>query len=487
MDENGNPTVAFNASSGISEQALISYISRVQYNFDERYYLIANMRADGSSRFGPNNRYGYFPSVGVSWRASREPWFPSGGIVSNLRVEASTGLSGNNRIGNYDYQAAVRRRDYVLANPTDDNPDGSQQAVGYFTGGLPNFDLEWEETTQRDFGIEVGLFDNRLNVELDYYEQITNGLLFRVPLPLVTGFGSRINNLGEIQNKGLELSIRSQPVLKENVAWTLDVNVSGNRNRVNKLGADDIPIRTANAGNGTPISWTQVGQPVGQYYGLNILGLYTPEMIDDPEVPKYPGAVVGSPFYEDGDGDGMLEALQDYVFLGNPFPDFQFGIVNLVSYDDFELRVIANGEVGSLIFDLQREFMLNTDGVFNNRREVLDRWRPGSTDFTLRAPTTTSVPSSQRYRWPNSIGVIDGTFLRISNITLTYNLRRLFANQSVFRNGSVYFGVQNALVFSEFRGNPEAARANGGTLERNINYGSYPVPRTFTLGFNVGL
>ena len=476
--QTGEPSIFFNAGTGISEQALISYFGRIEYNFDQKYYLIANLRADGSSRFGPNNKFGYFPSVGVSYRVSKEPWFPRSEVLSNLRFEGSFGRNGNNRIGNYRYQGGVGRSDYVF---------GSVATVGRAINGIPNFDLAWEETTELNVGLDIGLFNDKVNIEIDYFDQVTNGLLYGVPLPRITGFGERINNLGEIQNKGIEISIRSQPVVKERFAWTLDVNASANRNRVNQLGVDDIPIRRTNAGNGTQISWTLVGEPVGQYYGLNILGLYTQEMIDDPDVPKYPGAVVGAPFYEDGDGDGTLEAFQDYVFLGNPFPDFQFGLVSLVSFDEFSLRVIANGEVGSSIFDLQREFMLNTDGVFNNRRDVLDRWRPGSDDFTLRVPTTTSGASSRRYRWPNSVGVVDGTFLKIANVTLTYDLRKVLENQNVFQGASVYASVQNALVFSKFQGNPEVRRARVGSLERNINYGSYPVPRTFTLGFNVRL
>jgi len=469
--------IFFNGSEGISEQSLISYLGRIAYNFRERYYLTATARVDGSSRFGPNNKFATFPSVGVAWRLSEEPWLPKSDLISNLRFEASYGLSGSNSIGNYTWQGTVSNgANYVL---------GGGNADGAFLGGIPNPNLSWEETEQFDVGVEIGFLDNRLNLEVDYYRQLTEQLLYSAPLPAITGFGSFITNLGAIENKGVEIALNMQPIVTNKAVWNLNANVSFNRNEVLQLGADDLPIRGSFAGNGTPVSWTQVGAPVGQFYGLRILGLYTPELIEDPSVPKYPGAVVGAPYYVDGDGDGQLESFQDYVFIGNPFPDFTFGITNLVTYGDFELRVIASGEVGSKILDLQREFMLNTDGVFNVRDEVKDRWRPGSDDFTVRPPTTTSVTSSQRYRWPNSLGVIDGTFLKIDNVTLTYNLGKLLQNQNVLRGGSVYVSVQNALVFSEFQGNPEIRRAATGNLERNINYGSYPVPRTFTLGFNL--
>ncbi|RMG66413.1 MAG: TonB-dependent receptor, partial [Bacteroidetes bacterium] len=358
---------------------------------------------------------------------------------------------------------------------------------GAFLSDIPNPNLSWEETEQVDLGIDLSLFDNRLDLGVDLFDQQTEDLLYNAPLPTLTGFGSYLTNLGAIQNRGIEITAGGRPIRRSHVTWRIDANMSFIRNKVLQLGQDDLPIRGTFAGNGTPVSWTQVGQPVGQYYGLEILGLYTPEMLDDPSIPRYPGAVAGSPYYTDGDGDGQLESLDDYVFIGNPWPTFTYGMTHLVRWRDFELRLIMAGEVGSHIMDLQREFMLNTDGVFNMRREVLDRWRPGDTDYSLRPPTTTSAASSQRYRWPNNLAVIDGTYLKVNNVTLTYNYGRILAAKGTLRGGSIFLSIQNALVLAHFQGNPEVRRAATGSLERNINYGSYPVPRTFTLGLNMSL
>ena len=470
--------IFFSGGEGISEQALISYFGRANYSFKEKYYLTASLRVDGSSRFGPNNRFAPFPSVGGAWRISNESWFPQLDFVSNIRLEASWGKSGNNRIGNYAWQGSIAGADYVI---------GGGRAEGNFLGGIPNPNLSWEETEQLDIGIDLGLFRDRLSIGIDYFNQKTIDLLFAAPLPQITGYGSVLSNVGSIRNQGIELSISSQPVATNDLVWNLDANVSFNRNEVLQLGFENLTIRGSNAGNGTRVSITEVGQPVGQYYGLEILGLYTPEQIDDPNIPKYPGAVVGAPYYTDGDGDGILESEEDYVFIGDPWPDFTYGLTSILTYKNFQLRIIANGEVGSKIMDLSREFTLNTDGVFNVREEILNRWRPGDTDFSLRPPTTTSVPSSQRYRWPNSLGVADGTFLKISNITLNYNLSSVLDAIKFIKGGNVYFSVQNAFVFSEWVGNPEIRRANAGTLERNISYGSYPIPRTYTLGFNFNI
>lgn len=470
--------IFFNANEGIAEQSLISYIGRVQYDYAKKYYVTGSIRRDASSRFGPGLQAAVFPALGLAWRASNEPWFPKGSILNNLRVELSIGETGNNRIGNYAYQGRVSRGDYVL---------GGGQAIGRFITGLPNNLLSWETVVQTDLSVEMGFFKDRLNIEATLYDQTTNDLLIgSAPVPRISGFGGIVSNIGSLENRGVEVQVSGRPIVTDKLVWTVGLNYSANRNVLTKLGFEDTPILRTRAGNGTDVSRTIVGQTVAQYYGLNILGLYTPEMIEDPDVPKYPGAVVGSPFYEDGDGDGRLEALEDYVFLGNPYPDFTIGINSFLTYGAFTLRVVGNGEIGGSILDLRREIELNTDGVFNVRREIIDRWRPGSTDFTLRAPTTTSVPSSQRYRWPNNLSVVDGTFFRISNISLTYRLDDLLKNVEAIKGASVSFSVQNALVFSSFDGNPEVGRGTG-ALERNISYSSYPSVRTFQLGFKMNL
>lgn len=473
-----NTRIFFDGNEQVGEQALVSYIGRAQYNFDQRYYLTGSIRRDASSRFGPGRESAIFPAIALAWRPSRESWFPNNSIISDLRFEVSVGETGNNNIGDYQYQGVVGRANYIL---------GESLTPGFTVTGLPNLLLGWETVTQTDIGVELGLFENRVNVEATYYTTNTEDLLFRdTPLPRISGFGSIATNVGEIENRGVEFQVRTKPVVKDDFVWTFDFNVSVNRNEVKALGFGNTPIFNVRAGNGTTITRTIVGQPVGQYYGLQILGLFTPEQLAESGTPRYPGAVPGAPNYVDGDGDGILESQDDYVFLGDPFPDFIYGLTSFVTWKDLSLRVVGNGEQGSLIYDLAREIELNTDGVFNMRREVLDRYRPGSNDFTLRTPTTVTPQSSQRYRWPNSLSVVDGSFFRISNITLAYRLDRLLESVPAIRGASLSFAVQNAFVFSPFRGNPETGRASG-ALERSINYNTYPSVRTFTVGLNANL
>ncbi|WP_026232096.1 SusC/RagA family TonB-linked outer membrane protein [Neolewinella persica] len=471
------PRFYINGNEERRERTLIGIIGRLTYDFDKKYYVTASVRRDASSRFSAARRNAIFPALGLAWRASNEPWFPKSNILSNLRFELSVGETGSQQVDESFYQGAVSRNDYTF---------GGLNAVGFQVNRLPNNNLQWETIKQTDIGIDLGFFKDRLNVKTVFYRARNTDLLFGNPLPDITGFDSQISNLGEIKNEGIEVSIDAKPIVKSDFVWRLSANVSTNRNEIVQIGTENVPIFQTPAGNGARISRTFVGGPVGQYYGLQLLGLYTPEMIDDPNVPKYPGAVVGAPFYLDGDGDGNLEVAEDYVFLGNPLPDLNYGFSSFVTWKNWGLRINANGEVGGLIFDLRREIELNTDGVFNVRREVLNRYRPGSDDFSLRAPTTVTASPSQRYRTPTSAGVVDGTFLKISNIKLEYSFADLVSKKEFLNGLMVYGSVQNALVFSKFRGNPEVKRA-GNPFERNVAYSSYPITRTFTLGFAMQL
>ena len=477
--------IFFSTSEGLSEQALISYIGRIQYNFDEKYYLTTSIRRDGSSRFGPDNQWGVFPSAAVAYRLGKEKWFPKSDLLNDVKLEVSAGKSGNNRIGNYAWRGSIGGADYVL---------GGARVEGNAVGSLPNPFLKWEETNQLDFGLDLTLFKKKLDVEIDLYNSTTVDLLFNTTVPSVTGFGSRISNLGSIQNRGIEMSFDYKAILKQNFSWSVKGNIGINRNKVLKIGEYDRPILTIAAGNGTNAGIIQVGSPIGLFRGLKLTGLYTPEMLLDEAVPKYPGAVAGAPIYEDYNGDGQLDRNNDIQIIGNPWADFTYGLTNNFIYKDFSARIILVGSQGGQILNLAREFQHNTDkgtgdlqGVFNLDRDVLVRWRPGSEDYSLRVPTTTSVASSQRWRWPSTGGLEDGSFLKVSNITFSYNLTKLLKDVKSIKGLSLGITGQNLYYFKSFKFNPEARRASGGLLERNVYYSNYPNPTIYSLNFNLTL
>ena len=372
--------INFSTSEGIVERALISYLGRARYAFDGKYFATVAVRSDGSSRFGPDRRFATFPSASFAWAVAEEDWFPRDGLVSALRLETSLGLSGSNTVQDYRYQGPIGRGGaYVI---------GGALARGAILNEIPNPQLGWEETEQLDIGLQLGLLDGRVNFKGTYYEQTTTGLLFRTPIPNISGFGNRFDNIGEIVNRGVEFGVNAQPVRADRFVWNVDANLSVNRNEIIRLGPGEDPtLRNTPTGQGTQVSWSVVGDALGQYYGLQQIGLFTEEDLADPTVPTYPGAVVGSPRFVDGDGDGQLERgpgeIDDFVKIGDPFPDFVFGLNTSLTYGDFTLQILSHGEVGSQIFDLQKEIILNTEGVFNVERAALDRYRVGDTDFSV--------------------------------------------------------------------------------------------------------
>ena len=477
--------INFSAGESVTEQALISYLGRARYDFDNRYFATLAIRSDGSSRFGENNRFALFPSASVGWEVSAEPWFGDllGSAVSQLRLSASAGLTGSNTVADYRYQGRVGASGYVL---------GGASVRGLGLNAIPNQDLSWEENEQLDLSAKVGFADDRFVFTGTYYQQTTTGLLFDAPIPPISGFGTRFQNLGSIRNRGVEFLAVTQPVRRDKLIWNVSANVSANRGTVLALGPGDDPtLRTTRAGTGTPISWTVVGDEIGQYYGLQMIGLISPEQLADPEFARYPGARVGSPYFVDGDGDGVLERdvgdFSDFVKIGNPWPDFTFGLNTDVTYGSWGLRVSSLGEVGSEIFDLYNEIIYNTEGVFNVDRAVQNPYRFGSEDYSLRPPIMLGN-ASNTYRTRSSTQVFDGTYWRINNVTLSYTLTPTSEKLAWLSSAQVYFAVQNALTFSSYRGNPQIKRVtNSGTIERNVNYGYYPSARTYQVGTSITL
>ncbi len=478
---NVDKSTAGNFSGGqtFGENNIISYISRANYIFSNKYFLNASARYDISSKFGREVQGGFFPAVSVAWRPTEEKFIKDLNLkwLSDLRVEAGYGITGStqgNNIGNYSYLGTVGQANYIF---------GGVATLGNALTGLPNPDLTWEESKQLDLGLNADLFKGRLSVAFNVYKQNTEGLLATIPVPSITGFGGVGGNAGEVQNTGFEADIQAVPLQKKDFSWTTGLNFSRYNNKI--IALPNGTFFSGNAGNGTLIAVSQVGQPIGMYRGLDITGLYTEAEIADPSVPKYPGAAVGTVKYVDGNGNGVLETEADYVILANPHPDLQFGWNNEFRYKNLSLRTIFSGQLGGAIYDLRKEIMYNLDGAFNVHRDVLDRYRPGDDPTTKSIPTTAS--GTNQFRIPTSQKVFDGSFVSLKNVTVSYDITSL-ANfrGKIFNRAEAYISGRNIFYIASYKeGNPEIRRSNDGGALRSVNYGSYPIATTFLFGLNV--
>lgn len=474
--------------NGINEWTLASYISRLTYNYKGKYLLTAALRADGSSRFGSNNLWGTFPSASAGWVVSDESFMDEVKPVSFAKIRASYGVIGNNNIGNYTQ--------YALINNTINTVFGDQINTGAAVTSLANPNLGWETTHQFDVGLDLGLFNDRIQFIYDYYRKKTTNLLYSVQLPQESGFGSFNDNIGEIKFWGHEFSITTKNFVGD-FRWNTNFNISFNRNRVVAL-ADGIDRVYGS------FHITKVGEPFGQFYGLVKEGYYMDqnELANSPVVPGR--SVVGGIKYKDLNNDGVITNggnNDDRTIIGNPFPDFTYGITNTIKYKNFDFEITGSGSQGNQLWMRHLYSTANLDGVFNMVRKANDRVRaqrhpdgtytiitPGNGIFGQTARRDGNLTGLER-DWPSSHFVFDASFFTIKNITLGYTIP---AESRYFKSARIYGSVQQAYVFTKYWGgnNPETSGNGGGTndggnLSQGVDYSNYPIPRTFTIGINL--
>ncbi|MEK6477412.1 SusC/RagA family TonB-linked outer membrane protein [Catalinimonas sp. 4WD22] len=458
------------------EWALLSFLTRVNYNFRNKYLLTATVRRDGSSRFGNNNRWGTFPSVALGWRLSDEPFLNHMDWLSELKIRASYGLSGNFDIGNYTYFSQLLSNDYVF---------NENLAGGRVMSTLGNPDLGWEKTREMDIGLDIGFLNNRVFFSADYYKRNTEDLLLNVEIPTSSGYGQVTENRGEVQNQGLELSLSSRNLVGAVLSWSSNFNIAFNKNKVLALGRNAAPILSGKTGEKSPTHITKVGLPLAMFYGYVFDGIYQNEE-EVKEGPSFAGAIPGNLRFKDMDGDGMITPIKDFDIIGSPYPDFIFGLTNQLSYRSFDLKIIMTGSVGGSRIRAYNEYLNNIDGVFNVKREVIDRWRSPENPGSGLVPTTNGSGRARvMFRDVSSLWVEDNSNLNVKNVSVGYTLAENVAD-GVFQHARLYLSVQNALLFTKYKGNPEVTnygdRAGGGALVPGLDYSPYPVPRVYTLG-----
>lgn len=464
--------------NNVQEWSLTSVFSRFTYNYKGKYLFTASARGDGSSRFGVNNRWGLFPSTSVGWVLSDEEFLKGNEKVSFAKLRASYGITGNNNIGNYTQ--------YALINNTVNVAFNNVVTPGAAVVSLDNPNLGWETTAQFDAGFDLGFLDDRITFSYDYFVKNTTNLLFAVQIPQESGFTNFNDNIGEIKFWGHEFQINAVPTTGA-FRWTINANLSFNRNEVIAL-ADGID-RVYGVHH-----ITQVGKPFAQFYGLKKLGNYAnaEDLANSPIIPGR--STVGSIKLEDFNGDGVITFggdRDDRQIIGNPFPDFTYGITNNFNYKNWDMSIVGSGSQGQDLYMRHLFSTANLDGVFNMVRRAGDRFRspenPGEGIFgtTVGGGNVTGIERD----WPNSNFVWDASFFTIRNITLGYTFTKL---PKAIKSARLYASAQNVFVFTNYWGgqNPEVSMQNngqgdGGNLSPGVDLGPYPVPRTITFGANI--
>ncbi|OJY96919.1 MAG: hypothetical protein BGP13_24875 [Sphingobacteriales bacterium 40-81] len=450
-----------------SRNQLQSLLGRINYTFNDKYLLTANFRADGSSRFGADNKYGYFPSLALGWHVNRENFFRNVRTISTLKLRASYGSTGNQEIGNY--------RSLVLLGTQGQAVFGNAAEVGISTTQLANPNLKWETTNQFDAGVDFGLLDDRITGSIDYFNKNTKDLLLELPVPTTTGFATTLTNIGSMNNRGFEFTVNTVN-LRGKFNWTTSANLSVVRNKVTGIGG--LPdILQGSAGFFNSFSILKVGQPLNSFYGYEVVGVlqkdeqYTPQPLSAP----------GDLKFLDANDDKTISA-SDRKILGSPFPDFTYGINNSLGYGRFNLSFFWQGVKGGKILNLNISESENPISFRRNRlsRSYTDRWtetNPTNENPSGLSPAFAYVDASGTI---NSRAVQSASFLRLKNISLSYDIP---ANR-VFQSAQVYFVAQNLVTFSNYFGfDPEVTAF--GTSNVRVDYNAYPLSKIYTLGLNV--
>lgn len=441
-------------TSGYAKSVLLSYLGRINYSFDNRYLLTATFRADGSSRYSEGNKWGYFPSGALAWKVSEETFMKNQQTISTLKVRTSLGLTGSQAISPY---ATLNR---IFPGYT---VFGDELYSFLAPGSTLPGDLKWETTQQFDVGLDLGFWQDRIVFGADYYHKKTKDLLSTVRLPSSFGYSTTIDNIGSIENKGVELSVDAQIIASE-FRWNVNGNISFNRNKVLSLN-DGQPILT-NYINVITVadnfSIMEEGKPLGQFYGYVEDG-YTE---------------TGNISYKDLNNDGEITS-EDKTYIGNPNPDFFYGFNSNFSYRGFQLDLFFQGTQGNDIMNVSAiSSTMDYGQGLNMPVEVLDNWTPTNTDASfpkISRSVTTRV--SDRF-------VEDGSYLRLKNILLAYNFTLKTSKGKFLQSLRIYGSGQNLLTFTNYSWWDPEVNSKGGDNRLGIDHFSYPIPKSYTIGLN---
>lgn len=471
-----------------SQKKLLSFFARGNYNFDNRYLLTATVRADGSTVFAKNNKWGYFPSFSAAWRISEEKFMKNIKPISNLKVRVGWGTVGNDRISNNLSMDLYTMSKYGI---------GGQTVTVLNPKQLPNKNLKWEGSSTTNLGIDLGLFNNRLNISGDFFVKDTKDLLLAQSLAYVTGFGSQYQNIGKIQNKGVELSLNSTNIQTKNFLWQTDFNISFITNTLKSLqpGTTTMYARTGFSSDFTDYDYiATIGSSLGQIYGYKFDGVYqssdfnvTPDgkMILKPgiaDISEHAGRAVepGMVKYQDVDGDGVI-TTKDLTVIGNGIPKWYGGITNTFNYKQIDFSFMLQFNYGNDVYNATRLFSTQTqDERYNQLAEVADRWTP--THASNRVPSAKGYVKNELY----SRFIEDGSFLRLKNIVLGYTLPSKWTRKVYISRLRAYASAQNLFCITKYSGyDPEVSMGANNPMTPGLDWGAYPKSRVFTFGLEI--
>ena len=431
---------------------------------------------DGSSRFGKNNKYALFPAGSFAWRVLDEDFMKNQGLFSELKLRVSYGITGNQEIGLYNSLATLTNTTYTI---------GHSLVTGFYPNIIPNPDLKWEKTAQSDVGIDMGFVEDRLRLTADYYYKKTTDLIYDVAVPYVSGFESSLQNIGSVENHGVELAIASDNLVG-NFKWTTSFNISFNRNQVLELGGesykdvggDDGHLKTGQ------VKRLIVGKPIGLFYGYVTDGIFQDQAELDAG-PNGPTNKIGARRYKDISGperipDGKVDATYDRAVIGDPNPNFFGGMNNTFSYKGFEFNAFVQYSYGNDIFNYNAMELLLPAGGQNVYHDLVNRWTPENHSNVYPVATTNrSAVFSDAF-------IEDGSYLKIKTLTLAYNFPGLKANH--LSGLKVYVTGQNLITFTKYKGyDPEVSYRGVTNLEAGEDFGGYPQAKVFMLGVKLDI
>ena len=460
--------------------SLASYFGRVSYNYDERYMLEATMRADASSNFGPNNKWGYFPSVSLGWNVSNEPWYEAGDIMNTLKVRASWGINGNDNIGSFRYAVYMSSgNNYGFGSGANGSESNS---IGAKPNGLANPDAKWEQSIQTDLGVDMAFLSNRITFTADYYNKVTSGMLMNMQVPSYSGDSAPVGNVGTMSNYGVELDLGYRDSYGD-FSWNISANATYNKNVLTELGDDATSLYGSSHKIGQ-LTRGVVGLPFPYFYGYKTDGIFQ----NAAEVAAYvnkdgellqPKAAPGDVRFVDVDGNGKIDD-NDRTYIGKGIPDWSFGLNIGFEWKGLDFSMLLQGTVGNQVFNVSRR----TDLYYVNLpRTILNRWTGEGTSNTN--PRFVFESANENYR-SSDLWVEDASFLRARNVQLGYTLPQKWTKKVFIQRLRVYAQAENLFTLTKYTGcDPEVTGGNGFSSDLGVDRGVYPQSRTFSVGVNL--